>query len=123
MLRVMGKKKQLISSRMRTVKEQTKLKKLQTPSQHNVGVAIDLVKKNKLQQILDEYPDHEFLKATGMDDACIGVQKETLRLIYSKEKCLECLMNDGMTDEEAEEWFEFNTRPAYVGLKTPIWRK
>lgn len=75
----------------------------------------------KLQRILEMYPDEEFLSADGFDDAIIGVDSLSMRLIYSVEKCIECLMKDGMSDEEAIEYFEYNTRGAYVGEKTPIW--
>ena len=50
------------------------------------------------------------------------VDENTMRLIYSQRKVKELLMkNDGMTDEEAHEWFEYNIQSAYVGEGTPIW--
>jgi len=75
---------------------------------------------NILEQIIDRYPDEEFLKADGFDGAIIGVEEKTFRLIYSVNKCIKILMKN-MSREDATEHFEYNTRGAYVGEKTPIW--
>lgn len=95
---------------------------------------------NKLEQILEYYPEEEFLKADGFDDAIIGVDGRNLNLVYGIEKCIDCLAKsmeiteedldetekeEGMTLEEkkyqlAVEYFEYNTLGAYVGEKTPI---
>ncbi len=75
---------------------------------------------SKLQRIIEEYPDIEFLSADGFEDAIIGVCGE--KLVYSNDKCIEILMTrDGMSFDEAIEYFEFNVLGAYVGEKTPIW--
>lgn len=75
-----------------------------------------------LEQILEYYQEEEFLKADGFDDAIIGVDEKSMRLIYSVTKCLEILIvNDEMSVEEAIEYFDFNVRGAYMGDKTPIW--
>ena len=47
-----------------------------------------------LNTILENYPDEDFLKADGFDDAVIGVDYHSHRLIYSVSKCLEILMKD-----------------------------
>lgn len=73
-----------------------------------------------LEKVLERYPDHEFLKADGFDDAVIGVDERSMRLIYSTNKCIDVLMKD-MSYEEAVEYFYFNVSGAYVGEKTPIW--
>lgn len=75
---------------------------------------------SKLQRIIEEYPDIEFLSADGFEEAIIGVCGE--KLVYSNDKCIEILMTrDGMSFDEAIEYFEFNVLGAYVGEKTPIW--
>ena len=75
-----------------------------------------------LEQILEYFGDEEFLKADGFDEAVIGVEESSMRLIYSVTKCLEILViNEEMSLEEAIEYFDFNVRSAYVGDKTPIW--
>jgi len=74
-----------------------------------------------LEEIINNYPDEEILSADGLDDAVIGLEINSMRLIYSVSKCIEIFINDGMTEEEAEEYFEYNTANAYVGDHTPIW--
>jgi len=73
-----------------------------------------------LEQIFECYPEEEFLKADGFDEAIIGVDDNSMRLIYSVSKCIEILQRD-MNEEEAIEHFDFNVKGAYVGEKTPIW--
>lgn len=73
-----------------------------------------------LESILENYYEEEFLKADGFDDAIIGVEENSMRLIYSVKKCLEILQND-MDDLDAMEYFTYNVSGAYVGEKTPIW--
>jgi hypothetical protein len=74
-----------------------------------------------LELIIESYPDEEFLKADGFDDAIIGVDEMTMRLIYSVTKCIDILMAEGLTEDDAMEFFDFNVGGAYVGEKTPIW--
>jgi hypothetical protein len=64
------------------------------------------------------------LKADGFDDAILGVVdrigSDGPILCYSRERVIEILKaRDGMTDEEAVEFFEFNIAGAYVGPGTP----
>ena len=74
-----------------------------------------------LDKILEWFPEEEILKADGFDDAIIGVEDESMRLIYSVSKCIEILVAQGMSEEDAVEYFHFNTKCAWVGDKTPIW--
>jgi hypothetical protein len=74
-----------------------------------------------LEKILEQYPDEEILIADGFDDAVIGIEVSSMRLIYSVEKCIDILMEQGMDMTESVEYFEFNISGAYVGEKTPIW--
>jgi hypothetical protein len=76
---------------------------------------------NKREILLQVLQDEEILTADGFDDAIIGFCENTYRVIYSVSKCIEILMADDMTDEEAMEYFSFNMSGAYVGEKTPIW--
>ena len=72
-------------------------------------------------KISEEYP--ELLKADGLDDAIIGVvQRMGIQAIcYDEDKVLEILMErDGMTLEEAIEYFDFNIAGAWVGESTPF---
>ena len=40
-------------------------------------------------------------------------------VIYSRRQCIERLMEDNMTEEDAEEFFEYNVIGAWVGEGTP----
>jgi len=78
-------------------------------------------KMTVLQHILEEFPEESFLLADGFDEAIIGVETNTMRLVYSEERCIEMLCLDGMEYDDAIEHFEFNVKGAYLGEKTPIW--
>lgn len=73
-----------------------------------------------IDNIIEQYECETFLKADGFDEAIIGVDEYTMRLIYSVKKCIEILMKD-MSEEEAFEYFNFNVSGSYIGEKTPIW--
>ena len=78
--------------------------------------------KNYLELLLDLYPDDTFLIADGFDDAVIGVDYGSTRLIYSCKKCLEILIEvEGMDPMDAVEHFQYNVAGGYVGEQTPIW--
>jgi hypothetical protein len=75
-----------------------------------------------LESIIECYPEMTFLKADGFDEAVIGFEENSGRLIYSVTKCLEILVtNDEMSMEDAIEHFDFNVSGAWVGENTPIW--
>lgn len=77
---------------------------------------------SNLDEILERL-DPDVLKADGFDDAVIGVASRCGSsdvLAYDVEKIILKLMLDGMSREEAEEFFEFNILGAYVGEYTPV---
>lgn len=74
-----------------------------------------------LDEIIDNYSDYEFLKADGFDDAVIGIEPNTMKLVYNIDKMIDILTSQGLVYEEALEYLEFNTFSAYVGEKTPIY--
>jgi hypothetical protein len=62
------------------------------------------------------------LFADGYDDAIIGVELDyEPRVVYDQNKIIDTLMADGMTDEEAQVFFDFNIAGSYVGKQTPIY--
>ena len=71
--------------------------------------------------------NEEALLADGLDDAFIGmchVWRDHQRVnvaAYDVEKCIEALMREDMSHEEAEEYFSFNIEGAYMGEATPVW--
>lgn len=74
-----------------------------------------------LQELCEAYPEEEFLKADGFDDAIIGYEPNTMKLVYDIDKMIDILVKGGMIEPEAMEYLEFNTFCAYVGEKTPIY--
>jgi hypothetical protein len=60
------------------------------------------------------------LLVDGFDQAIIGVEDGSMRLIYSISKMMKVLMKD-MDEDEAWEYLEYNVLTAYVGEKTPIY--
>ena len=61
------------------------------------------------------------LFADGFDEAIIGICPNSLRVIYSRTKCVQILAKeDGMTEEDAMDYLEYNTFNTYVGDYTPI---
>lgn len=74
-----------------------------------------------LENIINDFPDEEILKADGFDDAVIGIQVSDMRLIYSVSKCLDILVEEMDNISDAIEYLEYNVINAYVGENTPIW--
>ena len=72
-----------------------------------------------INKILEWFPEDDILTIDGFDDAIMGIEESSLRLIYSKTKCIDILKED-MTEEDALEYFDFNIASAYVGEKKPI---
>ena len=65
------------------------------------------MEENRLNIIIDRYPEIKFLSAVGFDDAIIGVAGE--KIVYSRIKCINILITrDGMSYEEASEYFDLN---------------
>ena len=63
---------------------------------------------NKLQEILNNYQDEEFIKIDGFDDAVIGMTTD-LKLVYSVGDIVDILIeNEKMNFDEAIEFFDYN---------------
>lgn len=74
-----------------------------------------------LEKILETYPEEEFLKMDGLDEAVIGVDARSNLLIYSLSIIQDILMHKyEMSVEDAIEYYNFNILCAWVGEKTPI---
>jgi len=73
-----------------------------------------------LNQLIENYSDEELLIADGFDLAIIGIDDESMRIIYSMKKCIE-ILTESMNEEEALEYFYYNVKGSYVGERTPIW--
>jgi hypothetical protein len=70
---------------------------------------------------MEQFSDEEFLVADGLDEALVGIVPKTMQLVYDTDKVIEILMSrDGMTEDEAFEYFYYNIEGAHVGEDTPI---
>jgi hypothetical protein len=76
-----------------------------------------------MDQLAEENPDA--LTWDGFDEALIGIVHRACHpalALYSVPKCIDILCKrDGMTENEAEEYLEFNTLCAYMGEMTPVY--
>ena len=54
------------------------------------------------------------------EQAIIGQDDASLRIVYSANKIVE-ILSEEMTPEEAEEFYEYNILGAYMGDMTPIY--
>lgn len=60
----------------------------------------------------------------SFDTALIGTAHRVgqgLLLVYSVDGILDVLERQGMSPEEAQEWFDYNIEGAYLGPGTPIY--
>ena len=77
------------------------------------------------KDIEDLYSDDEpeMLFADGYDSAIEGGvwDGERTRVGYRMESVLEILMDQGMTYDEASEYFDFNVAGSNVGVYTPLY--
>ena len=77
--------------------------------------------KKSIDEWVDErHPDQEILLADGFEEAFIGVayQFDKPVAVFDRARCINILARD-MSQEEAEEYFQFNVEGAYVGPSTP----
>lgn len=80
----------------------------------------------EIREYLDEYADgteEELLLADGFEDAILGLVEGCGRptvVCYDYDLCVECLMRQGMDEDDAHEWMSFNTMGAYMGKGTPM---
>lgn len=71
-----------------------------------------------LEQILELFPDDDFLKMDGYDNAIIGFDQQQMKLVYSVPKCIEVLVEEqGMEIDDAIDHFEYNTRRSIPYVK------
>lgn len=64
----------------------------------------------------------EILLVFGFHDAILGVDFDSEKVIYDKEKMIDILMNeDLMSYDDALDHLETNVWNSYVGIHTPIY--
>jgi hypothetical protein len=84
------------------------------------GKQNDEAKRNELA----EHFGDDLMFATNFDNAIIGVSMGIscgTKVVYDAEEMARTLViSEGMTEQEAWEYLEFNTFNAYIGDNTPI---
>ena len=77
------------------------------------------------EELMQELEDNECLLADGYEAALIGITEGANPVaVYDTELCIKCLMEeDNMSEEDAVDFFYFNTVQAHVGDKTPVYIK
>lgn len=71
------------------------------------------------QGLLAVLEQNEAMLADGYDNCVIGCDYAG-RAVYSIPAILRELVSEGMSPEDAQEYFEFNIAGAYVGEMTPV---
>jgi hypothetical protein len=60
-----------------------------------------------INDILDSFPDEEFMLIDGFDNAVIGIDTDCVRLVYDVSKIIEILCEGGMDEDKANDYFEY----------------
>jgi hypothetical protein len=71
---------------------------------------------------IDQYAEGAVM-LTGLEEAIIGIVEEFgngPRVLYSKRKIIELLIKDGMTQSEAEEYYDFNILGLHAGEQNAV---
>jgi hypothetical protein len=78
--------------------------------------------------LINEYDIEQYCEGAimldGLDEAIVGIVEEfgnSPRILYSKGKILEILQTrDLMTEQEAEEFYDYNILGLYAGEQNPV---
>jgi len=73
-----------------------------------------------MDRLAEEYPD--LMRMDGFDDAILGVvERIGLHAVcYDLNKVISILMEQGMDEQDAWDWYQFNMLGAWVGEATPV---
>jgi hypothetical protein len=75
---------------------------------------------SKLDSLDDEKVGIKFGTGTAFDNAIVGVEYETGRLIYSYQALVEIIMSYGLSETKAAEYFDTKVKGSHKGNKLPI---
>jgi len=75
------------------------------------------------EELMEQLKNNDCLLADGYDSALIGITEGANPVaVYDTDLCIKCLIEeDDMSEEEAVEFFYYNTVGSYVGEKTPLY--
>jgi len=86
------------------------------------GEEVTVLPTYNTQAARSEVPEGALL-LEEFEDALVGYgfQFSYPIAVYSRKRCIEILMDDGIIDyEDATEYFDFNVAGAYMGESTPV---
>ena len=78
----------------------------------------------EIKELIESYEDLTIMD--GYDDCILGVAErfgQPPYIVYDYHKVIHKLMLEGMSMEEAYEWYDYNMIGAYVGESTPAFIK
>ena len=80
------------------------------------------IRSERVEQLKENIREFnpEALLADGHDHAIMGYSSDG-RVVYSVNQIIGGLINEGMSEEDARDFFHFNIEGAYVGEYTPIY--
>ena len=112
-----------MSKKWKPAKEHLKEAKEEEEEMKDVIAEIRADKKKHIQELKEKIEEinPDAMLADGLDDALAGYDSRG-RAVYHIEEILGILVvRDGMTEEDALEYFNFNIECAYIGQYTPVY--
>lgn len=82
-----------------------------------------MTKTSIIREVLAD-ENSQALTADGLDSALVGIARrcgQPTLAVYDIDKCIEHFISEGMSHEEAVEYFEFNVVGAWMGEHTPLY--
>jgi len=81
-----------------------------------------MTKEELLEEYGDLLGDVQLVTVDGYDDAILGIDSKSLRVIYDADEMVEILMEtENMEEDEALEYLDYNVFNAWIGDQTPIY--
>lgn len=80
-----------------------------------------MTREELLETYQDIVGDVEILTADGFDDAIVGLDSKSFRVIYDADVMVRILMEQGMEEVDAIEYLDYNVFNAWIGDQTPIY--
>lgn len=80
-----------------------------------------------INQLVKENPEALLMEPReDFDQAVVSIttnQEGQVVAVYDEVKIIDVLVDQGMTEDEAWEYFYFNIEGAYMGKNTPVYKK
>jgi len=81
-----------------------------------------MTKEELLEEYGDLVGDVQLVTVDGYDDAILGIDSKSYRVIYDADEMVDILMEtEDLTEEEALEYLDYNVFNAWIGDQTPIY--